>query len=95
MKSILIIGMGMLGQCLATRMQELGNDVMVIDRDEDKIQELSTVFPAESNLSLQAVLRFSQMDLSPSVPVPVALLPVPMFLSEPPLTMPLTMPLAM
>lgn len=45
MKSILIIGMGMLGQCLATRMQELGNDVMVIDRDEDKIQELSTVFP--------------------------------------------------
>ena len=45
MKSILIIGMGMLGQCLAARMQELGNDVMVIDRDEDKIQELSTIFP--------------------------------------------------
>lgn len=45
MKSILIIGMGMLGQCLAARMQELENDVMVIDKDEEKIQELSSVFP--------------------------------------------------
>ena len=36
--------MGMLGRCLASKMQELGNDVMVIDRDEDKIQELSTEF---------------------------------------------------
>ena len=34
MKSILIIGMGMLGQYLAARMQELENDVMVIDKEE-------------------------------------------------------------
>lgn len=44
MKSILVIGMGMLGQCLALKMQQLGNDVMVIDKDEDLIQELSTTF---------------------------------------------------
>ncbi len=44
MKSILVIGMGMLGRCLALKMQELGNDVMIIDRDEEKIQELSTIF---------------------------------------------------
>ncbi len=44
MKSILVIGMGTLGSCLAHKMQELGNDVMVIDKDEDRIQELSTIF---------------------------------------------------
>lgn len=44
MKSVLIIGMGMLGRCLATKMQELDNDVLIIDKDEQKIQELSTSF---------------------------------------------------
>lgn len=44
MKSILVIGMGILGSCLAQKMQELGNDVMIIDKDEKRIQELSTVF---------------------------------------------------
>ena len=44
MKSILVIGMGMLGRCLAQKMQELGNDVMIIDKEEEKIQELSTIF---------------------------------------------------
>lgn len=44
MKSVLIIGMGMLGRCLATKMQQLGNDVLIIDKDEQKIQELSTSF---------------------------------------------------
>ena len=44
MKSILVIGMGMLGECLATKMQELGNDVMIVDKDEDRIQELSVRF---------------------------------------------------
>lgn len=44
MKSVLIIGMGMLGRCLAQKMQELGNDVMIIDKNEEKIQELSTIF---------------------------------------------------
>lgn len=44
MKSILIIGMGILGSCLAQKMQELGNDVMIIDKNEERIQELSTIF---------------------------------------------------
>lgn len=34
----------MLGRCLAQKMQELGNDVMIIDKEEEKIQELSTIF---------------------------------------------------
>jgi len=45
MKSILVIGMGILGKHLAAKMQELGNDVMVIDKNEEKIQELSCTFP--------------------------------------------------
>lgn len=44
MKSILVIGMGTLGVCLAEKMQALGNDVMIIDKNEERIQELSPVF---------------------------------------------------
>lgn len=44
MKSILVIGMGTLGSYLAQKMQELGNDVMIIDKSEERIQELSPFF---------------------------------------------------
>lgn len=44
MKSILVIGMGILGQNLAGKMQELGNDVMIVDKSEEVIQELSPIF---------------------------------------------------
>ena len=45
MKSVLIIGMGKLGKYLAEKMQELGNEVMIVDKNEDLIQELSPEFP--------------------------------------------------
>lgn len=45
MKSILVIGMGILGRHLATKMKEMGNDVMIIDKNEDIIQELAPTFP--------------------------------------------------
>ncbi len=45
MKSVLVIGMGTVGQHLAMKMQELGNDVMVVDKDENTIQELAVHFP--------------------------------------------------
>jgi trk system potassium uptake protein TrkA len=44
MKSILVIGMGILGQHLAGKMQDLGNDVMIVDKSEEVIQELSPIF---------------------------------------------------
>ena len=44
MKSILIIGMGIIGQYLAEKMQEMGNDVMIVDRNEERVQDLSTQF---------------------------------------------------
>lgn len=44
MKSILVIGMGTLGTHLAAKMQEMGNDVMIVDRNEERVQDLSTQF---------------------------------------------------
>lgn len=44
MKSILVIGMGRFGRHLATKMQELGNDVMVVDSHEEIIEDLASTF---------------------------------------------------
>ncbi len=41
MKSILIIGMGKFGQILAAKMQELGNHIMIVDKDEEIVNELA------------------------------------------------------
>lgn len=40
MKSVLIIGMGRFGHHLAKNMLELGNDVMIIDIDEGKMEDI-------------------------------------------------------
>lgn len=41
MKSLLVIGMGRFGKHLARKLMELGNDVMIIDKDESIINTLS------------------------------------------------------
>lgn len=41
MKSVLIVGMGRMGRHLAAKMQELGNEVMVMDKDRDVIEGLA------------------------------------------------------
>jgi trk system potassium uptake protein TrkA len=43
-KSILVIGMGRFGRHLATKMQELGNSVMVVDIKEQLEQDISYLF---------------------------------------------------
>lgn len=43
MKSVLVIGMGRMGRHLASTMQNLGNEVMVIDKDPNIIESLSHV----------------------------------------------------
>jgi len=40
MKNILIIGLGRFGKHLAEKFMELGDEVMVIDRDEEAVQEI-------------------------------------------------------
>ena len=44
MKSFLIIGTGRFGKHLAMKLIELGNDVVVVDKDAEKIDRLTTVF---------------------------------------------------
>lgn len=44
MKSILVIGMGRFGKHLAAKMQDMGNDVMIVDKDEELIEQLSSSF---------------------------------------------------
>lgn len=44
MKSILVIGLGNFGLLFAERMQELGNDVMVIDENEELVNEVAHKF---------------------------------------------------
>lgn len=44
MKSILVIGMGRFGVNLATQMQKLGNQVMIVDEDEQIIELLASTF---------------------------------------------------
>ena len=38
MKSILVIGMGRFGTYLAQNLADMGNQVMVVDKDEDIIE---------------------------------------------------------
>jgi trk system potassium uptake protein TrkA len=44
MKNILVIVMGRSGRHLAAKMLELGNDVMIVDKDEEIIEELAPQF---------------------------------------------------
>ena len=44
MKSVLVIGMGRFGRHLASKMKELGNDVMIVDRNADLVNEVASGF---------------------------------------------------
>lgn len=44
MKSILVLGLGRFGRHLAHELQELGNDVMVVDKDEELVERFSNIF---------------------------------------------------
>lgn len=45
MKSILVIGMSRFGHHLAKKMQELGNELMIVDIDEERIERYAPEFP--------------------------------------------------
>lgn len=59
MKSILIIGLGQLGYHLALKMTELGNFVVVVDNNEDRIEEHVSEFSDAQigDCTNEAVLR--------------------------------------
>lgn len=43
MKTYLVVGLGRFGTSVALKLQELGNEVMVIDENEEQVQRLSNV----------------------------------------------------
>lgn len=59
MKSVLIIGMGTLGKHLARKMIEYGNEVMIVDSNEDIIQEMAQEIPnaVVGDCTAEGVLR--------------------------------------
>ncbi len=68
MKSILVIGMGRFGRQFAERMQELGNDVMVVDKNPEIIDEIAYKFTDSligncSNEPLMNSLSVNNLDL--------------------------------
>ncbi len=68
MKSVLIIGMGRFGRHLARKMHYLGNDVMVVDKDEKIISSLCTDFTDSSicdctNENVMRTLGVDQFDI--------------------------------
>lgn len=46
MKSFLVIGLGRFGRHLTHKLVELGNEVMAVDRDEERVASLATVATA-------------------------------------------------
>lgn len=40
MKSVLVIGVGRFGKHLSLKMAQMGNEVMIVDKDEEKIREI-------------------------------------------------------
>jgi trk system potassium uptake protein TrkA len=42
MRSMLVIGLGRFGTHLATKLTELGNEVLVVDRDEDAVSKIES-----------------------------------------------------
>lgn len=59
MKSVLVIGLGRFGKHLAQKMLELGNDVMVVDKDERIIDQYAPIFTDSfiGDCTNEAVLR--------------------------------------
>ncbi|MDE7300749.1 MAG: TrkA family potassium uptake protein [Clostridia bacterium] len=63
-KSVLIIGLGRLGTHLAEKMQDLGHDVMILDKKEDRISQLATKF------SDARIAEYTREDVLASLDVP-------------------------
>lgn len=59
MKSFLIIGMGKFGKMLGSKLLEFGNEVMIVDKNEDVIQELAPMYTNSyiGNCTNEGVLR--------------------------------------
>ena len=68
MKSILVIGLGRFGRHLAKKMLDLGNDVMIVDKDAELIERYSMIFTDSqiadcTNVSVLRTLGVNHFDI--------------------------------
>ena len=59
MKSYLVVGLGRFGSSVAVKLQELGNEVLVIDNSEDQVQRIAdrVTYAVVGDASDESVLR--------------------------------------
>ncbi|MCR1898475.1 TrkA family potassium uptake protein [Irregularibacter muris] len=67
-KSVLIIGIGRFGRYLAHKFSELGNEVMIVDRSEEKLNDLVSIVTSAqigdcTNLEVLRSLGVSNFDI--------------------------------
>ncbi len=62
-KSIAILGLGNYGMSLAKEMYDMGADVLAVDRDEEKIKEISSFCTEAVRVDLSSEEEISTLDL--------------------------------
>ncbi len=63
MKSVLLIGMGMFGQALGERLLNMGDDVMIVDRNEDVINALAPKYTGAVIADCMVVDNLKTLDI--------------------------------
>ena len=63
MKSILLIGMGKFGQTLGTRLLNMGDEVMIVDKNEDIINALAPKYTNALIANCMNADNLSTMDI--------------------------------
>ena len=56
---VVVVGLGRFGTSFASKMYQLGYDVMAIDKDEDKVQSMigQVTYPVTADASSETALR--------------------------------------
>ena len=63
MKSVLLIGLGNFGQALGERLKNMGDEVMIVDRNEDLINSLSSKYTGAAIANCMNVDNLKALDI--------------------------------
>ncbi len=63
MKSVLLIGMGKFGQTLGSKLMGMGDDVMIVDKNEEKINTLSSKYSNALIANCMNAEALAEMDI--------------------------------
>ena len=63
MKSVLLIGMGKFGQTLGSKLMGMGDDVMIVDKNEEKINTLASKYSNALIANCMNAETLAEMDI--------------------------------